>query len=419
MKDPKDGIRRREDSATPVIGVGDSAWVRPGELLVERDAEREFERELRERGGQPYDPRDQKDDWRRDRDAPDYGDINERLRRAGLPFRLWVGFSVEDQLELIDRGRGRGLHFNHVFFGEDFYQGGPGGVPAAVLGPPTGFSWSGNQKVDVSVLDTGVPTDWAHVHPDLKDSVQQVGTGRMITDPLDQNHDLALDSQAGHGLFICGLVARMASSLDIQLSRVMSSTGETDDSLLSPALSETTAQVINLSLGGYTVDDKEPALLGPILRSMVADDRVIVACAGNAGSINKNSAQHDRPFWPASMDEVVSVGALDTTCGDESKPWTTTDPDVGTNPGKVYAPGVDLLSTFVAGWPPFKGWAKWTGTSFATPLVAAAIAEKLVAPHVGSAAQVVQEWLDDLDEHTWPDVPAGKVYLPPLSPTKW
>jgi subtilisin family serine protease len=422
MKDPKGGIRHREDTATPVIGVGNSAWVRPGELLVERKAEKEFERELLERGGQPYNPRVHKEDWRNGPDVPASGDINRRLRRAGLPYRLWVGFSIRDQLELINKNEGRGLHFNHVFFGEDFYQGGPGGPPAAVVGPLTGLVLSGDDQVDVAVLDTGLPANWKTVHLDLATNVDEVGMGRVPTDPLDQDHDNNLDAQAGHGLFISGLIARMAATLDIQLSRVLSSTGECSDDQLTAALNESTAQVINLSLGCYTDNDQEPVLLAPIVRRMVTDGTVIVAAAGNAGGINKDSVQYDRPFWPASMPEVVSVGALDTTtCEGDPKPWTTNDPDIGTNAGKVYAPGVDLLSTYIqeAQWPQFQGWAKWTGTSFATPLVAAAIAEQLIAQNAVSSDQVVQQWLDDLDDHPWGDVPAGKVYLPPNPVTEW
>ena len=108
---------------------------------------------------------------------------------------------------------------------------------------------------------------------------------------------------------------------------------------------------------------------------------MVVASAGNDASC--------RPTIPASLPGVVSVGGIGPA---GPAPFSNYGPWV-----RACAPAVDLVSTFFDRLNPvypvnpalsdlddFKGWARWSGTSFAAPAVAAALLRELLA--LGKAA---------------------------------
>jgi hypothetical protein len=115
----------------------------------------------------------------------------------------------------------------------------------------------------------------------------------------------------------------------------------------------------------------------------VATGAVVVASAGNDAT--------DRPLFPACLPDVVAVGALD--------PY---GPAAYTNHGAwvdACAPGTDLVSAFYeyngemellpmpgsSDPDRYEQWARWTGTSFAAPVVAAALLRQMAI--AGGTAQ--------------------------------
>ncbi|MEU4746393.1 S8/S53 family peptidase [Actinosynnema sp. NPDC023658] len=410
---------------SPVVEVN-GALVRPGELLVEAAVEDDLRPLLERHGGRPYAPGPPGRDWRRDPGTPHYGDVNARLREVGLGHRLWVGFTDTDVVDLIRDRRGA-LHHNHVYVGAvdvlDFYQGGPDGWATVMAGQRPALVLDEDDKPEpaaVAVVDSGVPAEWQTTHPDLVGLFRQGPAGAIPVDPLDgPDGDLLLDVQGGHGLFIAGLVARMAPDVNVQVFRVLHTTGETDDTVLCPVLADLdrlTAPVVNLSLGGTTPDDQPSPLLAAALNAVLDSGKVVVAAAGTSSGAG-------RPFYPAAYayagppPGVISVGGCDTT-GGSAVPWPKS------NEADVYAPGVDLVSTHVSGWKHpldgsklFTGWARWTGTSFAAPLVAAEIARRFLA-QPGPVRAVATGFLDGLPAVAWPSQ-QGRLYAPTHPPTVW
>jgi subtilisin family serine protease len=291
---------------------------------------------------------------------------------------------------------------NHVLFGEPNYIGSPGGEPRRATAPVLSWDTTKVAGPTVSALDTGIPADLATLHPDLAQRVVSEGDD---VDALYSSGDL-LDHEAGHGTFVSGILMQLAPWLHIDPEKVLNSAGIGDDTTITLGLAKSKCLLANASLGGYTHDDMPPPALEAFLDKRDPES-VIVAAAGN----NKQS----RPFWPAAFKHVVAVGAVDTRKGALTQAEFT-------NYGEwvdCCAPGVDVRSTYVDGeWrlaqsdivEAFGGWAYWSGTSFATPHVTAAIAAKMN----GTTLTARQAALMVLAESTT-HIPGLGVFVAPLA----
>ncbi len=236
-------------------------------------------------------------------------------------------------------------------------------------------------------------------------------------DRWDADRNGKLDPAGGHGTFIAGIFSNLAPGSRVTPVRALSSYGETDDAAIAKVLSqqfpndgstEPPYDIVSMSFGGFCdADDPPIAIASAIARiqaryngharaarvaaaeaaevaareqaeadgkdyvpppdttdELIRDRVVFVASAGNDASC--------RPTWPASFENVIGVGAI----GPTGPAWFT-------NHGpwvNACAPGVDVVSTFFdigsdAGHDAedFDGWAKWSGTSFSGPIVAASI----------------------------------------------
>lgn len=261
----------------------------------------------------------------------------------------------------------------HLFRGEPDYGGGPVGPPSPLADTPPVPGQATGRPVHVAILDTGLAA-----HPWFPANTW-TALGGDVDDRLDADHDYELDAQAGHGTFIGGVVRQHAPGARLLIGRVLSSIGVCDEVELLEALHLLGTQsrghridVLNLSLGAYTWDDRPPAGVAETLKRL-GPDAVVVAAAGNNGT--------DRKFWPAALDDVVAVGAL-AEDGLGRAEFSNHGPWVD-----AWAVGEHVPSSFVVfdgPMPPtanidpdcFKGFATWSGTSFAAPRVAAALAHR-------------------------------------------
>jgi subtilisin family serine protease len=261
--------------------------------------------------------------------------------------------------------------------------------------------------VSVYVPDTGLLAGAAARHAWLAGVTGQ----QDELPPPDSSGVVMIPEYTGHGTFVAGVARCMAPGATVHV---------TSDFTLAGALSEyelvvrlNTAlglgvNIISLSAGGTTRHNL------PLLsfesfwrRYRFCKGTLLVAAAGN------NSTR--RPFWPAAFPDVVAVGALAANWRglayfSDHGSWVD-----------VYAPGEDLVNAYAVGTyryrePPrigterrFGGMARWSGTSFATPLVAGLIAARI--SRTGENARTAADALLDAARRR-PIPGVGPVLLP-------
>ncbi len=232
-------------------------------------------------------------------------------------------------------------------------------------------------RAKVFILDTGLADD----PPSFLDRPNYVGTPTADRDAPDESGDGFLDPASGHGTFIAGIIEQIAPNQQVHVCRVLSTFGEGDVADIATRLDQLRTQpkdgqkvddktIINLSFGGYADVDM------PVLRKAIAalQERgaVVVASAGNDGRCQL--------MYPAAFPGVIGVGSLEPhgrAFYSNHGPWV-----------RACAPGSHLTSAFHEyngnrpaenGVDPdaFDEWAHWTGTSFAAPVVAGALARHI------------------------------------------
>jgi subtilase family protein len=276
---------------------------------------------------------------------------------------------------------------NHLLRGEPGYEGGPWNLPTPCSPTPRPVSDEPlGRRAFAAVLDTGVIS-----HPWFEgtDWFAQVTSDQL--DPLTESPDYGLDTQTGHGTFVAGVLLRQAPDAFLMIERVLDDTGVCDELQLLGGLSRLQRRlsasgerldVLNMSLGGYALDDEPSPLLADALAKF-GKHTVIVVAAGNDGS--------NRPFWPAALKSCVAVAALEPGCERRAE---------FSNHGywvDACAVGADVVGPFLdeitPGGERFDGFARWSGTSFAAPHVAGAIAQWAAAKQC-SASEAADNLLD-------------------------
>ncbi|MFJ8079418.1 S8/S53 family peptidase [Streptomyces sp. NPDC096205] len=270
--------------------------------------------------------------------------------------------------------------------------------------------------VGVLVVDTGLMHDYRSYPP----LVHTEGDAQL-RETDDQG---VLQQYVGHGTFIAGLVAAVAPNTEITVSNALTDAGAILESEFGEKLFEAVDRggwpdILSLSAG--TSNGRTDGLLGieTFMLELKQRRTLLVACAGNNASAT--------PFWPAAYaglpdfeDVVLSVGALRGdgefgACFSNHGSWV-----------RAYAPGERLTSALTGFTTPvpyvyqhstydacrygftyactcqapshtgvltegqsggsgkadqvmFEGFASWSGTSFAAPVVAGMIAAHMTA----------------------------------------
>ncbi len=329
-----------------------------------------------------------------------------------------------------------------------------GRQPIAYVGPPPyrrpDCDFAEHRRPVVGILDTGCGE-----HEWLDDIVQKkvglkVGTQTLdigYTDPGTDPEvggdyvgplDGGIDELAGHGTFITGLVHQACPDADIIAWRAVNSSGPIVESDWTDALTRIVelvrrhaegepdgrpVDVLNLSSGYYHETPGDADLYDPTLRSLLE-------ALGSCGTVVVCSAGNDataRPLYPAAFapwDDAPSpppANTVPTVSVGAHNPNATVALFSNTGPWvRCYEPGAAVMSTmpkFQGGLQPTarttaykltresidlddftSGFALWSGTSFAAPMLAGKVATALVdsmpAPDAAAdrAAAVARGW---------------------------
>lgn len=252
--------------------------------------------------------------------------------------------------------------------------GGP--EPSAAGEVPTRPPAGDGTPVRVAVLDTGI------AEAERSDGwLTGLATPDNI-DPLDvlpTAPDGYLDFGAGHGTFVAGVVQQVAPGADLSVYRALDSDGigsQVEVAEMMVRAARDGAQILNLSLGLETLDDQPPLAFEvalEIISEISAEtgrEIMVIAAAGNFG--------RSRPVWPAAFCGVVAVGGLTQRLAparwSSRGPWVTCS-TLGEGVWSTYVEGRE--SPLIDPTPDEfhdPAWALWTGTSFAAPQVAGAVA---------------------------------------------
>ncbi|KAM3426382.1 hypothetical protein NHJ13734_009487 [Beauveria thailandica] len=212
------------------------------------------------------------------------------------------------------------------------------------------------QRIRVAILDTGVDLQDPFLNPFkikkrifYQDFAQPGSSSRLAEDKV------------GHGTHICGVLLTIADNIDVYVARVSVDGKHWNGSQVAKAIDwavvDKKVHIISISFGfPYFIRHLDP-IRRAILRANAADVLIFAAASNKGGN--------QRVTFPASMDEVISVGSTDGN-GVKS-PFT---------PNLQHGKRLCTLGERIeSSWPPGllkadEATPRKSGTSFATPVAA-------------------------------------------------
>jgi subtilisin family serine protease len=345
-------------------------------------------------------------------------DEPERLRRVvgGVAVLVLADPqpTVQEALAEIDRQLGRGAatpdHILTVANGEHIIC--PATEPQPVyerIEPyPSVRGDNGGAGALIYVADTGL------LEGAGKACSWLTGVRALDIDPLPPKLPGAVQpipAYTGHGTFVTGVIRAMAPAAEVLVSNAFSIAGSQLESDLVTRLEDELRRgvdIFHLSIATPTRHDLPLIAFEQWLKRLnQAKGTVCIAPAGNDGN--------RRPNWPAAFPGVIAVGALGSDWRGRAS---------FTNFGgwvDVYAPGRDIVNAYATGTytchvapytgqaREFYGMAKWSGTSFSTPVVTGLIAARMSRTGE-NAAQAAAALLAEARAQAIPGV--GPVLLP-------
>jgi hypothetical protein len=266
----------------------------------------------------------------------------------------------------------------------------------------------GGAGVLIYVADTGL-LDGAEANAPWLSGVQ--GDPDPLPKPLADGTQ-PIPPYAGHGTFVAGVARCMAPEADVFVANIFNVAGsalETDFVKKLDAALNLGVDIFNLSIVAPSRNDLPlQAFRAWLERTRQYKGVVVVVAAGNSDS--------RVPEWPAAFPGVISVGAL-------AADWRSRA-DFSNFGGwvDVYAPGRGLINAYATGTytcriapyigqqRKFYGMARWSGTSFSTPVVTGLIASRMSRTGE-NGQQAAAALLAEAQANAIPGV--GAVLLPP------
>ncbi|OHV39328.1 MULTISPECIES: S8/S53 family peptidase [Pseudofrankia] len=249
--------------------------------------------------------------------------------------------------------------------------------------PPPAADPTAGDGVRVLIPDTGLDPTASTTYSWLQGLTGDVDT--RIEIPRSGPH--VLRPYSGHGTFIAGVLRRVAPMATVIVRDIFSPVGTAFETDLIPELVDLIAldqpDVISLSAGTTVLNGTLPLVLQWFQNDYLpaVGGLALIAAAGNNASCER--------FYPAAFDPVFAVGALDAAQSQRA-PYSNYGSWVD-----VLAPGTELVNAFPTGTYTTTetssrgqvrnfttGLARWSGTSFATPILAGLTAARMSAAQV-------------------------------------